>query len=1479
MSSITNVNNNSSVVNVGRTTPVSPGAQTSDKSIPVVVATDQTAIPVVEQNKVQSEVALSLLGIPRAEVALGIFADVNTYDVNPSEWSSSPAYHIGSSTASEQGHGIKHLPTEAGALVEAPRNKVAVLTSKRFFRYQPGRVSAATFGIKSTVGTQGGTSPTEYSPNPSIRKFGIYDNFDGYFWETRNNSLGDNFSVVRRSQALLKCPNTTFGIGGITTYRGDSTDGDGPTPTIPTTQIDDYRIIGKGKPESGAYTDVVPQLSSDRKILEDNRFTIIATANTALKNADSDFYEQLDDALNNTETEATLEAKCLRDADYWIDFFLLDMEWGSLAHTKINGTNYKTAFLPAPHTYEKVFYLHLKNALLASSNGFSSAGITKLTTLIDLLVGAGNLTTALTTTAVVTDNAADAGASGIFNTSVAGNGSTVGANVHTALITDYGNKNKIDTIFDAKKHYWAYLVTTKDIDGDAIVYTVPAGGLSSGLTAEDLKYKCQRDVGYLIDGYKNDIVGGGDAETVYNMSMFFKASGMSIYSQSIAGPSGGYVASGTAGAILSERERYTHLRAKILASLDDTIFGYVDGAADGVYDKVESLLDMTVANFISEHSTTMSYGSRGYAGNLVAMRDGLIVTHAAVYDPSLLKDENPIETVIESASDNKLKLTKGHVTFGQTIKYVSGDIGGLTAGTLYKVARVYGPKGNIFKLIKADPALASTAVAISGSNTGVFELVVPFIFPKDYDNQVYNATTFDSSVLGVSVASAEPVDIPAGPVFPYAYSSTDDLTSDDSTNKTIGFINTARDLSVPAQFEFFRTEMDSINFYPEYINWIKNNVKPEYWGVYDYRVPRSRFSHDVLNGIAATSALAKNRVYSDLATAPDGTVARPGKGYAATVGGVVEKQSSEYNFDFTKVTMLKIEFSWYGAVGALFLAYVPVANGEARWVRVHHLRASNQLKIASLGNATLPITYTTYGGGESAATTAGRTSSTRTLTLGDGETNVDKGYGSSSNHIVKYGASYYIDGGDRGTVRLYSHNNDSSVSAYGRKFTGDGDWSNESEYTAADTLTTISSANNETLASIDCVAADTDTLVASSATPINPRFFMGAKLLTNNPVDQNVKVIWADETKVYLSSVPLGAPSALIADRAANVFGIQTKKTILSTQEGNAVRNRVQVYPTKLSASNTATDATPVRLRFRKTPKFQYSCETTGKVSIDTADYTVTTANIAIPLVKNVSVTNLNHTAFNVNDTVTVTGHPFETGQPVKYSKGSAGNTEVGGLDDNVVYYVNKTGANSLKLYTTEALALLGGTAIDLTSGGSGTDHALLAPTGDYIADGKSVYGWFRGKVGNDKVTVFGRLYRVATNYFFEVLESYNGTITLFKGQRFLPDLNFRATGEQQPLTIDEAVNYTEKEGLSSVNIAPRTIVPIPGTGVNVATIYLQPGTEQIDLATYFDYNKEYLSFPLTNEADTLYFSVDSDQPATFAGRDEISLGVTWEEQ
>ena len=186
----TNVNNNASVVVVGRTAPVPPGQQKAEKSVPVVIASDQSTIPVAEQNKVASEVALSLLGIPRSEVALGIFADVNTYDVNPTEWAATPeVYNPNEGTTGyygavtgDMGHGLTHIPAEAGALLEAPVDKTAVLTSKRFFRYQPGRVSAATFGVKTSVMD---TATTDISAavdpedigttifNPPIRKYGI----------------------------------------------------------------------------------------------------------------------------------------------------------------------------------------------------------------------------------------------------------------------------------------------------------------------------------------------------------------------------------------------------------------------------------------------------------------------------------------------------------------------------------------------------------------------------------------------------------------------------------------------------------------------------------------------------------------------------------------------------------------------------------------------------------------------------------------------------------------------------------------------------------------------------------------------------------------------------------------------------------------------------------------------------------------------------------------------------------------------------------------------------------------------------------------------------------------------------------------------------------------------------------------------------------------------------------------------------------
>lgn len=99
------------------------------------------------------------------------------------------------------------------------------------------------------------------------------------------------------------------------------------------------------------------------------------------------------------------------------------------------------------------------------------------------------------------------------------------------------------------------------------------------------------------------------------------------------------------------------------------------------------------------------------------------------------------------------------------------------------------------------------------------------------------------------------------------------------------------------------------------------------------------------------------------------------------------------------VTMYKIEFGWYGAIGARFYAYVPVENDECRWVTLHTLVIENQLGKPCLAD---PFFYFKY----------------RLKVQDSSAIRVDQ-------YVNKFGASYYIDGYDEGT--LYSLNAQSKV--------------------------------------------------------------------------------------------------------------------------------------------------------------------------------------------------------------------------------------------------------------------------------------------------------------------------------------------------------------------------------------------------------------------------------------------------------------------
>lgn len=103
---------------------------------------------------------------------------------------------------------------------------------------------------------------------------------------------------------------------------------------------------------------------------------------------------------------------------------------------------------------------------------------------------------------------------------------------------------------------------------------------------------------------------------------------------------------------------------------------------------------------------------------------------------------------------------------------------------------------------------------------------------------------------------------------------------------------------------------------------------------------------------------------------------------------------SSYLWKAENVTMYKIEFGWYGAIGVQFYAYVPVENGEARWIKLHRLIIENKLKQPCMGDPYYKFKYSL---------------------ITNNFINVK-----TPQYIYKYGTSCYIDGGDEGTLRVYS---------------------------------------------------------------------------------------------------------------------------------------------------------------------------------------------------------------------------------------------------------------------------------------------------------------------------------------------------------------------------------------------------------------------------------------------------------------------------
>jgi hypothetical protein len=1218
-----NVNNNAAVVVVGRTAPVPPGQQKSSKSIPVVLASDQSTIPVAEQNKQQSEVALSLLGIPRSEVALGIFADVNTYDVNPSEWSSFPEQFssIGVGTGIydkvpgvDMGWGVTHVPEESGALIEGPIDKYGILTSKRFFRYQPGRVSSATFGVKTTV-LDSVPETQRNVQNPAIRKYGIFDNFDGYYWETRNDGQEDNFCAVRRTQSLIYENPLTFG----------------------TTQFDDY---GRTNPQDP----VAPRGSES----EDNATALQNPLATPKKFGDL----------------VILRDKLLMTHAAVYDPSLLQKET-KIGVTTVTGGN----TLQAP----------------------------------DVVIGV----------------------------------STASYNINSGLMV---------------------ITTEREHNFDRGRYVTLSG---------------------------------------IAMTCYLDPNTPKIYPNRV--------------------QQYT-------------------------ITNINSLNQFTVNVGVSTVPTFYVSG-----GHVVGLSTGQHIS----YSNDTLNADGSVGAGITGLDNQKIYEIAEISTSGAiTLKTIDGSVmPSLTNGN-YTNQNIITPVPFIQPITLIDTQLKSKT---KYTPTGTFKRGM---FPYLYDNGQGNIEGYIDTTLGADQSEA----------------------------------STLKD------------QIDDINGY--YDKWVNQNVNIDYLNVYEYRVPRSRFSGDRLDN--TTKAL----LYSDAVADK-----RPGEQVQNASTNESLTDISIWDLDFTKVTMYKIEFSWYGAVGALFLAYVPVSNGEARWVRVHHLRASNQLKVSSLGNATLPITYLTYGGGSEAK--YGYADADRPETVFS--------YGTTSEHIIKYGASYYIDGGDRGTVKLFSFSTPTPLEVFGSKRTFDVD--NSGGVGIASTMFDLSNAS---------IATDPYIIAGSG---IASSYYVGSQIITNDPLDQGIEINFADprdnQQKLYLSS-PLNNISLssidVLVDRPVPLIGLKCKENIKSST-GINVRNRSQVYPTRFSSGSDSV----LKVNFLKSPEFQTTTIVTAtrpqdapileqdvnigkrgkptKVGIPTGVYagSHTFVNGASDLANAVTVeggttkaiTNVSYDSSTGRLTFTSNGHGLTTSSQIRIKKESL--TFTCGLDNNATQHKYPRTTDPIfdnKLDFTGASAgytgsLSGDYSLIINIIAKTTNTFTVRVTNavvdtpsaaEYIRDtNEGTYGYFRGYLENDPsqkpISVLGFLENRGFDrtkniendgYYFFALNSTNDNVILTTNLPFLREENTTSVGN----VVTSSTSESSLDNLSSVLINPQIRSPIPKTGTSVATLFVPASGEDYDLSSYFDYNKEYLSFPLTNKIESLFICGSSSKAYGIGSTiGEISSSITWEEQ
>ena len=172
------------VVTVGRTEPIQAGQATMANSLPVVIASNQSPVPILDNLSAPSEVHDDLLGNPRVQTSLQLWDSTNILAIDPKAWKLTA-----DATGTPDYSSVTHLPQESGAQLlintNAPNSTIARMQSRLVFPYQTGRITDASFGVSMLRDT-----------NATI-EFGIFDGVNGYIIRI----IGDQVFFVRRTNS------------------------------------------------------------------------------------------------------------------------------------------------------------------------------------------------------------------------------------------------------------------------------------------------------------------------------------------------------------------------------------------------------------------------------------------------------------------------------------------------------------------------------------------------------------------------------------------------------------------------------------------------------------------------------------------------------------------------------------------------------------------------------------------------------------------------------------------------------------------------------------------------------------------------------------------------------------------------------------------------------------------------------------------------------------------------------------------------------------------------------------------------------------------------------------------------------------------------------------------------------------------------------------------------------------------------------